>query len=233
MVSTCITSIHMHMYVRVHTHTHTHTPQIASPSKKMPSTRRISVESSSSASAASSVLEPPLSPSKRIFQEVREERAGSHASATASRGILHSLHLERGSHVAKCSGVRGPPGAAAEQTPLKLSAAAACASAARAEQRVQLTGCAAAQPPRARSTFAATRTALVISQAALHAQHSHAQHRVLRSASRLHFSAGYAAPSVPAPPKGGVYLNRSEEAHVAAETADMAAASCLFRGQDI
>ena len=227
-------------------------PKTASPSKKMPTirTRRNSVESSSSASsAASSVLEPPLSPSKRMFQEVREEHTGPHTSrvdsqevrdsagphasmrrrSEDSRGILRSLHLERGS---KCSGASGAPGAAAEPTPLKLSAAAACASAARAEQRVHLTGCAAAPPPRARSTFAATRTAVVISQAALRAQHSHAQHRVLRSASRLHFSAGYAEPSVPAA-KGGVNLNRSEEAHVAAEMAEMAAESCLFRGQDI
>jgi hypothetical protein len=225
-------------------------PKTASPNKKMPTIRTNSVESSSSASsAASSVLEPPLSPSKRMFQEVREEHAGPHTSrvdsqelrdsagphasmrrrSEDSRGILHSLHLERGS---KCSGARGAPGAAAETTPLKLSAAAACASAARAEQRVHLTGCAAAPPPRARSTVAATRTAVVISQAALHAQHSHAQHRLLRSASRLHFSAGYAEPSVPAA-KGGVDLNRSAEAHVAAEMAEMAAASCLFRGQDI
>lgn len=223
-------------------------PQIASPSKKMPTirTRRNSVDSSSSASsAASSVLEPPLSPSKRMFQEVSKDHARPHASRVDSQevrdsaghasikrrsedshGLLHSLHPERGS---KCSGARGAPGAAAEPTPLKLSAAAACASAARAEQRVHLTGCAAALPPRARSTFSATRTAVVISQAALNAQHSHAQHRVLRSASRLHFSAGYAEPSVPAA-KGGVYsyLNRSEEAHVAADISEMAADSCLL-----
>lgn len=219
-------------------------------------TRRHSVESSSSASSeTSSVLEPPLSPSKSIFKEVSADHAGPRASLVTRleesqevsddsagprasmrrrsenpRGFLNSLYLKRG---AKCSGTCAAPEAApAQQTPLKLSAAAACASAARAEQRVQLTGSAAAPASPARSNAAATRTAVVISQAALLAQHLHAQHRLLRSVPRLHFTAGYAAPSAPAAKDGGD-LSRAEEAHAAAAMAEMAAESCLFRGQNI
>jgi hypothetical protein len=201
-------------------------------------------------SGASSVLIPPLSPSKNIFWTVQNEgmpgpgearraegsdreSAASHiATRPVEAGVGRpSLGAGRGSRALRVAGAAPAKQAPLEQSPLKLSAAAAAAAASRtvSHQRLRLAVTLEKDHKAKPSCIDVTQTTL--STAALQAQQAQREHRVFRSASRLHFTAGYAAPSssVPAAARSSVGISCSEEAQ-RAEMADMAADSCYYRG---